>query len=281
MPRHATPLTLRDSETRQLHARVRDRRSTQQPVLRSRIVLLAAQQWENRDIATELETTAHTAGVWRRRFIRAHLAGLEDAPRSGRPAALTNATVTKVLTTVSSHRDFAGDMVEHVRRAFAKDFTSRQLHFELPAKSEGAACSKSWGVTEEWSGANKRSSAAGQLRAGDATAFHLAFNLPRDDRLSAPASHPARKHLLAGSRRSPNRYVRVSWRSQPRFRKFHILLRRRLRFLDEPVEQGHSAFAAGEDDSCDATVQAGTDFPQTPSSLRTSGIPSGSRIARA
>ena len=69
--------------------------------MRSRIVLLAAQQWENRDIATELETTAHTAGVWRRRFIRAHLAGLEDAPRSGRPAALTNATVTKVLTTVT------------------------------------------------------------------------------------------------------------------------------------------------------------------------------------
>ena len=101
MPRHAAPLTLSDSETKQLNARVQDRRSTQQMVLRARLVLLAAQPWENRDIATELETTAHTVGVWRRRFIREHLAGLEDAPRSGRPASLTDATVTKVLTSVT------------------------------------------------------------------------------------------------------------------------------------------------------------------------------------
>ena len=50
------------SEAKQLNARVQDRRSTQQEVLRARIVLLAAQQWENRDIATELETTPHTVG---------------------------------------------------------------------------------------------------------------------------------------------------------------------------------------------------------------------------
>jgi transposase len=92
---------LSDAEAKQLNARVQDRRSTQQMVLRARIILLAAQQWENRDIAAELETTAHTVGVWRRRFVREHLAGLEDAPRSGRPASLTNATVTKVLTTVT------------------------------------------------------------------------------------------------------------------------------------------------------------------------------------
>jgi transposase len=101
MPRHAQPLNLSDAEAKQLNARVQDRRSTQQMVLRARIVLLAAQQWENRDIAAELETTAHTVGVWRRRFVREHLAGLADAPRSGRPASLTNATVTKVLTTVT------------------------------------------------------------------------------------------------------------------------------------------------------------------------------------
>ena len=101
MPRHAQPLTLSDSEAKQLNARVQDRRSTQQMVLRARIVLLAAQQWENQAIAAELETTAHTVGVWRRRFIREPLAGLEDAPRSGRPASLATATVTKVLTTVT------------------------------------------------------------------------------------------------------------------------------------------------------------------------------------
>jgi FixJ family two-component response regulator len=81
MPRHAAPLTLSDAATKQVNARIQDRRSTQQQVLRARIVLLAAQQWENRDIATELETTAHTVGVWRRRFMREYLAGLEGGPR--------------------------------------------------------------------------------------------------------------------------------------------------------------------------------------------------------
>ena len=102
MPRHAQPLILTVSEEKQLNARVQDRRSTQQEVLRARIVLFApARQWENRDIAAELETTAHTVGIWRRRFAQEQLAGLEDAPRSGRPVSLATATVTQVLTTVT------------------------------------------------------------------------------------------------------------------------------------------------------------------------------------
>ena len=101
MPRDAQPLILTVSEEKQLNARVQDRRSTQQEVLRARIVLFAAQQWENRDIAAELETTAHTVGIWRRRFAQEQLAGLEDAPRSGRPVSLATATVTQVLTTVT------------------------------------------------------------------------------------------------------------------------------------------------------------------------------------
>ena len=101
MPRHAQPLRLTDWEAKQLNTRVHDRRSTQQEVLRARIVLLAAQQWENRDIADELETTPHTVGVWRRRFAEERLVGLDDAPRSGRPVSLATATVTKVLTTVT------------------------------------------------------------------------------------------------------------------------------------------------------------------------------------
>lgn len=101
MPRHAQPLALTVPEEEQLTARVRDRRSTQQMVLRARIVLLSAQHWENQEIAAELATTPHTVGVWRRRFTRERLAGLEDAPRSGRPVSLATAMVTKVLTTVT------------------------------------------------------------------------------------------------------------------------------------------------------------------------------------
>ncbi len=101
MSRHAQPVELTVSEQEQLEACVRDRRSTQQAVLRARIVLLCAQQWENQDIAAELGATAHTVGVWRRRFVRDRLDGLEDAPRSGRPVSLATATVMKVLTGVT------------------------------------------------------------------------------------------------------------------------------------------------------------------------------------
>jgi transposase/transposase-like protein len=101
MPRCAQPLLLTVTEHNQLTDRVRDRRSTQQTALRARIVLLAAQAWENQAIAAELETTPNTVGVWRRRFGRERLAGLDDAPRSGRPVALAMATVTKVLATVT------------------------------------------------------------------------------------------------------------------------------------------------------------------------------------
>jgi len=101
MPRSAPSLILTVPEQKQLTDRVRDRRSTQQSVLRARIVLLAAQDGENREIAAELATTPNTVGVWRRRFVHERLAGLEDAPRSGRPVSLTTATVTQVLTTVT------------------------------------------------------------------------------------------------------------------------------------------------------------------------------------
>jgi transposase len=101
MPRYAQSLILTVPEQKQLIDRVRNRRATQQTGLRARIILLAAQGWENREIAAELETTPNTVGVWRRRFGHERLAGLEDAARSGRPVALATATVTKVLTTVT------------------------------------------------------------------------------------------------------------------------------------------------------------------------------------
>ncbi len=54
-------------------------------VLRSKIVLLAAEGRENREIATELATSRQTVGLWRKRFAQQRLPGIEkDAPRGGR-----------------------------------------------------------------------------------------------------------------------------------------------------------------------------------------------------
>jgi len=55
---------------------------------RARIVLLAADGRQNKQIAAELEIDPNTACRWRRRFARQRLAGIEkDRPRGGRPPA--------------------------------------------------------------------------------------------------------------------------------------------------------------------------------------------------
>lgn len=56
-------------------------------VLRSQIVLRAAEGRENQDIAEELGVSRPTVGLWRQRFASQGLTGIEkDAPRGGRPS---------------------------------------------------------------------------------------------------------------------------------------------------------------------------------------------------
>lgn len=54
-------------------------------VVRSRIVLLASEGFENKEIAARLDTSPQTVCKWRKRFYEEGLGGLEDRPRSGRP----------------------------------------------------------------------------------------------------------------------------------------------------------------------------------------------------
>src|SRR6266545_5473446 len=64
----------------------RGRRTPVRLVLRARIVLLAAEGLENREIAVKLNTSKPTAGLWRARYAKLGLAGIEkDASRPGRP----------------------------------------------------------------------------------------------------------------------------------------------------------------------------------------------------
>jgi transposase len=59
--------------------------------LRARIVLAAAAGQANAAIAVHLDVHVDTVRKWRRRFAAARLAGLQDAPRSGRPPVFTAA----------------------------------------------------------------------------------------------------------------------------------------------------------------------------------------------
>ena len=82
-----------------LSAELRDRLQTlarasstpQALAFRCRIILRAAAPGHstNQDVAADLDCDRHTVGLWRERFAAHGLAGLQDAPRPGRPRAFS------------------------------------------------------------------------------------------------------------------------------------------------------------------------------------------------
>ena len=54
-------------------------------VLRAKIILLAAQGRANDEIAASLGVGRDVVSVWRKRFFKERLPGLEERPRPGRP----------------------------------------------------------------------------------------------------------------------------------------------------------------------------------------------------
>jgi transposase len=54
-------------------------------VQRAKMILLAAQGWDNKDIALRLDARREVVSMWRKRFFEKRLAGLEERPRPGRP----------------------------------------------------------------------------------------------------------------------------------------------------------------------------------------------------
>ena len=92
MPRpFSESVHLPDPERARLEALVRAGSTPQALVLRCRLILRAADpdQPTNLQIAAEFACDRHTAGVWRNRYLQQGLAGLQDAPRSGRPRSFS------------------------------------------------------------------------------------------------------------------------------------------------------------------------------------------------
>lgn len=54
-------------------------------VIRAQMILLAAENMPNDQIAERLNTRREVVSRWRKRFILKRLAGLEEEPRPGRP----------------------------------------------------------------------------------------------------------------------------------------------------------------------------------------------------
>jgi len=93
----ARSLELSSAEREHLRGVVRRGRSPSRDVFRSRIVLDAADGLSNEAIAAARKTRPATVSKWRGRFLVARLAGLNDAPRSGKPVRYDHRTERRIL----------------------------------------------------------------------------------------------------------------------------------------------------------------------------------------
>lgn len=85
-------IKLSDKETRELHRRATKYTLPHFEVQRAKMILMAAQGMSNDEIATRLDTRREVVSLWRKRFFRERLAGLEERVRPGRPRAFSPRT---------------------------------------------------------------------------------------------------------------------------------------------------------------------------------------------
>jgi transposase len=97
--RVAQPIVLNEETRRKLERQSRGRSTQARVVLRSRIVLLAAEGLQNKQIATTLNVAPRMAALWRGRFIERGIEGLlKDAPRPGRTPSISRASLIEKTT---------------------------------------------------------------------------------------------------------------------------------------------------------------------------------------
>ncbi len=96
--RIAPPIVLDEATRRELERLSRKRSMAARVVLRSRIVLLAVEGNQNKQIAEQLGISTRMAALWRGRFLEHGIEGLlKDAPRPGRTPSITAEVVDAVV----------------------------------------------------------------------------------------------------------------------------------------------------------------------------------------
>ena len=87
MPR-SSPFTIRlsGSERKELERRARKYTLAYRDVFRANVVLMAAQNMENEEIAARLNAPREVVSKWRKRFFEERLSGLDERSRRGRPS---------------------------------------------------------------------------------------------------------------------------------------------------------------------------------------------------
>ncbi len=98
MPNRVRVLEVNNADRVELERRVRSKSSPARSVERARIVLLSADGLTGREIAERVGCSEQTVVAWRARYAKSGLAGLDDAPRSGRPRLVDDAMRYAILT---------------------------------------------------------------------------------------------------------------------------------------------------------------------------------------
>lgn len=102
--RARTPLTVTDEEREVLERWSRRPKSPHSIAQRARIVLLAADDMSNKDVAERVGVNPATVFKWRKRFLVSRLDGLIDEPRPGAPRKITDADVEAVVVRTLEER---------------------------------------------------------------------------------------------------------------------------------------------------------------------------------
>ena len=96
--RVAQPICLQEDVRRKLEQQARGRSTAARVVARSRIVLLAADGLQNKQIAATLKVAPRMAALWRGRFLEQGLEGLlQDAPRPGRTPSISSDLIARLI----------------------------------------------------------------------------------------------------------------------------------------------------------------------------------------
>ena len=105
---HLFALTLSETEHAHLSALAHARRLPYSHVRRAQIILASAGGETDTETPPRFDVSIQTVGHWRRRFHQHGLAGLSDAPRSGRPRTHDDEQVATTLRTVLASKPKAG-----------------------------------------------------------------------------------------------------------------------------------------------------------------------------
>ena len=124
----------------------RGKRTAARVVERTRIILLAADGLENREIAQQLGVTQPTVGKWRKRFSQDRLAGIEkDLPRGGRKQSVRGRLEAEIIRKTTQEKPAAATQwsVRTLAKAWLAKHPRFHRHF-IPTSS-------SWlNIIERW-----------------------------------------------------------------------------------------------------------------------------------